>query len=316
MTSTPVKLAAYAGGLAVAFAAAFAIGAAASPIGTGPNTAQHEDAKMKPHTNSAHQATTATATLPGLAVSDAGYTLQLATTTLPAGTEVPFRFTVTGPDGASVTSYRETHEKELHLIVVRRDLTGFQHVHPTRAADGTWSVPLELAAAGIYRVFADFQPAALNRTLTLGTDVAVAGDFQPVPIPAPAKTATVDGYDVSLTGKPVAGRETELTFTVRRNGADVTDLQPYLGAFGHLVSLRAGDLAYLHTHPAEEAKPGQQGGPEVRFATTFPTAGTYRLFLDFQVGGQVRTAAFTVTVGAGAPAASPSASPSGGHGHG
>ena len=96
--------------------------------------------------------------------------------------------------------------------------------------------------------------------------------------------------------RKLVGRETGLTFTVSRGGAPVTGLQPYLGAFGHLVSLRAGDLAYLHTHPETEAHDGATGGPDVRFATTFPTAGAYRLFLDFQVDGVVRTAAFTVVV--------------------
>jgi hypothetical protein len=76
----------------------------------------------------------------------------------------------------------------------------------------------------------------------------------------------------------------------------VTSLQPYLGAFGHLVSLRDGDLAYLHTHPAAEAHDGDRGGPTVAFATEFPTAGSYRLFLDFKADGKVHTAEFTVTV--------------------
>jgi hypothetical protein len=44
------------------------------------------------------------------------------------------------------------------------------------------------------------------------------------------------------------------------------------------VSLRTGDLAYLHTHPADEAHGDQRGGPTVRFGTEFPTAGTYRAF--------------------------------------
>ncbi|WP_052869441.1 hypothetical protein [Streptomyces niger] len=34
--------------------------------------------------------------------------------------------------------------------------------------------------------------------------------------------------------------------------------------------------------------------PEVSFTATAPSKGAYRLFLDFQHGGKVRTAAFTV----------------------
>ncbi len=302
------KLAGFVAALAVVFAAAYGAGAAAEPAtgggrasAPGGTSGAHEAGGERPgHGDHADAPTSssggaAAAALPGLAVSQDGYTLSPARTILPANRAVPFRFTVTGPDGRPVTRYERSHEKDLHLVVVRRDLTRFQHVHPELAADGTWSVPLDLRSAGTYRVFADFVPAGRSG-LTLGTDVSAGGSFAPAPLPPPSAKATVAGYDVTLAGAPGAGRETELTFTVRRSGRAVTDLEPYLGAYGHLVSLRAGDLAYLHTHPAESAEPGSRGGPEVRFATTFPTAGTYRLFLDFSVGGAVHTAAFTVSV--------------------
>src|SRR5829696_8378139 len=63
--------------------------------------------------------------------------------------------------------------------------------------------------------------------------------------------------------------------------------EPYLGARGHLVALREGDLAYLHVHPS---------GNSVAFATGFPTAGRYRLYLQFKHDGRVHTAAFTCEV--------------------
>ena len=90
--------------------------------------------------------------------------------------------------------------------------------------------------------------------------------------------------------------------TVTRDGEPVTDLQPYLGALGHLVAIRDGDLAYLHVHPLDEAD--GPGGPTVRFAVEVPTAGTYGLFLDFSHGGEVRTAATIAVVTTGS-AASP-----------
>jgi hypothetical protein len=312
--NTVAKLGAFVGGLGVAFGAAFAVGAAADPITSEPSTAhtarENRDgmggmggmadstsAHKKPHTE--HGADETGAALPGLAVSRDDYTLVPATTALPAGDKVPFRFTVIGPDGKPVTRYTPTHTKNLHLIVVRRDMAGFQHVHPTLGADGAWSVPVDVSAAGTYRFFADFAPADHDDGLTLGIDIAVAGDYQPATLPAPAVHAAADGYDVALSADPAAGRDAELTFTVTRNGAKVTDLQPYLGAFGHLVSLRGGDLAYLHTHPADEATAGERGGPSVRFVSQFPSAGTYRLFLDFRAGGDVHTAAFTVSVPTG-----------------
>ena len=64
-------------------------------------------------------------------------------------------------------------------------------------------------------------------------------------------------------------------------------MEDYLGAKGHLVALREGDLAFLHVHPDAD---------RLGFMAEFPTAGAYRLFLQFKTGGRVHTAAFTQEV--------------------
>jgi hypothetical protein len=113
--------------------------------------------------------------------------------------------------------------------------------------------------------------------------------------------ANVDGYEVRLDGDLTAGQASPLTLAVIRGGVPVTDLQPYLGGYGHLVALREGDLAYLHVHP--DGAPGDgrtAAGPQVRFIAEVPSAATYRLFLDFQHNGAVRTAEFTLPAGAAA----------------
>jgi hypothetical protein len=108
-----------------------------------------------------------------------------------------------------------------------------------------------------------------------------------------------------------------LTFSVSRDGSPVTDLQPYLGAYGHLVALRAADLAYLHVHPMGEPGDGiTTAGPDIAFHTTVPSAGDYRLFLDFKHQNVVRTAEFTLSVDRGARSLTPTAPPAeSGHGH-
>ncbi|WP_431971661.1 hypothetical protein [Nocardia sp. bgisy134] len=230
----------------------------------------------------------------GLQITQDGYTLALAEPIIGTG-EVDFRFRILGPDGAPVTRYDAIHDRDLHLIVARRELTGFWHVHPELDVDGTWAVTLNLPEAGAYRVFTDIAPHALGKTITLGADLAVAGAYEPRPTPAAARTATVDGYEVTLDGDLVPGTGQLLTLTVRKDGQPVTDLQPYLAAYGHLVILRAGDLAYVHVHPNGEPGDGVTApGPDITFHTAVPGPGTYRLFLDFQHGDVVRTAAFTL----------------------
>jgi len=297
---TALKIGGYTLGLLAVFGAAVGIGAAVTPTAT---SAATSSPIPESHTDMSEQTaapTAGAASLPGgLMVSQDGYTLNLADRTAQAGPQVPLRFQIVGPDGAPVIGYQTEHDKDLHLIAVRRDLAHFQHVHPVLGADGTWSVPLDLSAPGEYRVFADFTPTGHDGGLVLGADLAVSGAYEPVPLPEPAARAQVaDGYEVTLAGDLVPGQASELTLTVSKDGLPVTDLQPYLAAYGHLVALRAGDLAYLHVHPAGEPGDGvTPAGPGITFYATAPSAGDYRLFLDFQHAGVVRTAEFTVQAG-------------------
>ncbi|MFP3991677.1 hypothetical protein U9R90_30250 [Streptomyces sp. E11-3] len=245
----------------------------------------------------------------GLQISDGGYTLDLLTDRVAAGEKGGLSFAIEDGDGRKVTAFKREHDKELHLIVASRDLTVYRHLHPVRADDGTWSVPVKLPKAGGYRVFADFTPDAKGAEgLTLGADLAVSGTYKPEKLPAHNTATKVDGdgaggYEVTLDGDLRPGRPGELTLNVSKDGKPVKDLQPYLGAYGHLVALRSGDLAYLHVHPNGEPGDGKtESGPEVSFTATAPSAGAYRLFLDFQHEGKVRTAAFTVHAAGGATA--------------
>jgi hypothetical protein len=218
--------------------------------------------------------------------------LDVERTAFEPGKTSDLSFRVTGPDGATVTDFDVEHERRLHLIVAREDLTGFQHLHPEMAADGTWSIPLSLAEAGTYRVFADFSHGGKAHLLT--ADVTAEGNADLAELPAPAAEAETDsGYSVALEDPGVrAGAETELRFTVTRDGEPV-DVEPYLGADGHLVALREGDLEYLHVHPVTE-----EGDPPglIRFGATYPGEASYRLFLQFQDDGEVHTAEFTTEV--------------------
>jgi hypothetical protein len=290
--NTPLKLAAFVLGLAAVFGAALGLGAV---VGPDPAPASAAPAHGDGAAHGEDSPAGATELPAGLQVTEDGYTLDLTDDAVGAGmATVSFRVLDAG--GSPVTAFDVAHDEDLHLVAVRRDLSGFQHVHPVLGDGGVWTTALDLTA-GSWRLFADFVPSADGENHILGADLAVAGSFEPTPLPAPAATAEVDGYTVVLTGTLQAGGETELQLSVSRDGAPVTDLEPYLGAYGHLVVLRTSDLGYLHVHPLGElGDPSVAPGPHVRFATTAPSPGTYRLFLDFQHGGVVRTAAFTVEV--------------------
>ena len=186
------------------------------------------------------------------------------------------------PAGARV---RRRSEAAMHVVVVRRDAAGFQHLRPRSARTGCGGSPLVLPAAGVYRLYADFAPT--------GGAGAGAG-HRPVRARAtsrrsrssPSRVAQIDGYQVRLDGDLVAGRPSQVFATISRDGAAVTDLQPYLGAFGHLVALRRSDLAYLRAaagrRPTRADRPVRAGHRVHRAAC--PPPGSYRLFLDFRHG--------------------------------
>jgi hypothetical protein len=284
----PTKLGAYAAVLAIVTGGSAVVGAAAGPIDVG---GDHHDVHSGSEPAAGPVDSAATPEAPGLpgglSVAQAGYRFDLATPTVPGGGPAEVRFRVLDDGGLPVTRFEVAHEKRLHLVVVGRNLVDFAHVHPSLGGDGVWSVELPTLPAGSYRAVADFRPSGAE-PLTLGADLTVTGPTADVDVPAPSRQASVDGYEVALDGEAQPG-ESEVGFTLSLGGETVrTD--PYLGAAGHLVAIRDGDLAYLHVHPLDRA------GDDVRFAAEFPSAGTYRLFLDFAHGGQIHTAAFTVEV--------------------
>lgn len=313
--SAPVRIAAFVTVVAAVFGLTLMLGRGIGPVGV--------DAAIETGTNheltdgSEMPAPGADSDLPGgLMVSSAGYSFDLVQSSATPGRSVSVSFRITGPDGEPVTAYDIEHEKRLHLIAVRRDFSSFQHVHPTLAANGTWSTDLSLTS-GDWRLFADFKPTD-SEALTLGADLPVAGSYQPVVNTRESRTSTVDGYDVTIGGELVAGTDSRLTLKVTKDDKPVTDLQPYLGAYGHLVALREGDLAYLHVHPEGTPTDGvTEPGPDVVFFADVPSTGDYRLFLDFQHNGVVRTASFALGAandGAAQPS-TPTPSESGHNGH-
>ena len=256
-----IRLVLFAAALVLIAGAAALVGRA-SDIDTGTSEATHGSEVE------AHETAPA-----GLSLEQDGYRLEQDRNALVAGQAQQYVFRILRPDGAVLRDFDVEHERRLHLIVVARSPnTQFLHLHPSQRADGAWTVPVKLPVNGSYRVFADFTTAGERRTL--GVDL--------VGYDGPRLAADpTSQYDVRLDQ-----RGERLEFTVRDAGNPVK-LQPYLGAGGHLVVLREGDLAYVHAHAEEH---------ELAFDVPFPSSGRYRLYLQFKVGGRVHTAQLTRVV--------------------
>ena len=295
--SAATRLALFGGLLAVLFAGGALAGGAvdvdrseerpdAAPHAGDAEPAEHGAEEQAPHP------------VRGVAVAENGLRLAIDDPELRRGRTETVGFRIVEESGRTVRDFDVEHTKRMHVIVARRDLGGFQHLHPQQAADGSWTLALKLDDAGSYRLFADFSHD--GEQTTLATDLRVDGAADLRPLPAPAPTAVSDGgYGVRLdAGRVRPGEEADLRFTVSRDGRPVAT-EPYLGAGGHLVALREGDLAFLHVHPTDgghaEAE-GERDAAGIGFAATFPTEGRYRLFLQFKHEGAVQTVAFTQEV--------------------
>ena len=156
-----LRIAAFVAALPLLFGGAALAGAAIEPHGEDPTarTAKQEEDHMS--------ATTAHTPNPvrGLAVAEDDLQVVVEQPELRRGRTETLRFRIVDEHGEPVRDFDVTHEKRMHLIVARRDLTGFQHLHPEPAADGTWSTDVRLDAAGSYRLFADFSRDDTARTL-------------------------------------------------------------------------------------------------------------------------------------------------------
>ena len=276
------KLGVFALGLAGAFAVAAAVGASISPISVGA-TADH--ATMP---SGAIEATQISGLgMSGLAMAADGYRLATSASSVTANLASTFEFRILRANGSSVTEFDVRNERRLHLIVLSRDLIAYSHLHPVMDADGMWRVELPGLSPNSYRVYADFQPTGAQR-ITLATDIAVPGLVEYTAVPQPTRSVEVDGYTVTLTGDSSLG-ERALGFDISLDGKSVAT-DPYLGAAGHLVIVRVGDLGYLHAHAIDGAT------NSVNFMAEFPTLGTYRLFLEFAHDATVHMASFTVEI--------------------
>jgi hypothetical protein len=214
---------------------------------------------------------------------------------LPAGEPVELQFELIDPHtGKRATRFEVVHEKLFHLFLASADLQYFVHDHPVLGDDGVFRFKTMLPHPGVYRMLADCYPSGGTPQLfplfltTAGYDKPIS---ESITHPAPDLAAKkAENVSVSLRmepPEPIPGTKTMLFFRVNPGEG----LEPYLGAWGHLLALSNDLIDSLHEHPIYA-----NGGPEIQFNIYFPREASYRVWVQFQSKGVVNTAAFTVPV--------------------
>jgi len=206
-------------------------------------------------------------------------------------------------EGETLKEFETVHEKIMHFILVRHDLQEFQHLHPEfNENNGEFSVEITFPSEGKYRIFPDFTPGkAVNPQrlpATISQDLQVGKENNEATLIADKEFKKKIGeYELDLkiptlleTNKPI-----NFTLDVIKNGQPVTNLEKYLGALGHSVILKAETLDFIHTHAIEDST----SGSKINFATAFPEAGLYKIFIQFQHEGEVVTTDYVVSVAKG-----------------
>ena len=196
-----------------------------------------------------------------------------------------------GPDDLKVK-----HEKRMHLLLVRDDMMRFQHLHP-EFVNGSWMVKTTVPDQGVYQMYVDIAPFE-EKASVLRVPLTIGGETQNPKAPTPMSDwSAQDGeYSAKLSiNQPLKTKKTKRwTFVVTKNSQPVTNLKPYLGAFGHVVELRHGDEDdFFHVHPITKDQP-KDG--KVIFEGTFPAKGRYTLYAQFNVNGDIKTFLITVDV--------------------
>ncbi|MGL5825450.1 MAG: hypothetical protein ACRCYU_11655 [Nocardioides sp.] len=205
-------------------------------------------------------------------------------------------------NGATATSFQSNLGKAMHLYLVTNDLATYLHLHPVRDALGNWSAEVPPLPGGQVHVVTSFVVNDIDsraRALTLGTDLMIPGTApRAAELPAPAPTAEVDGYTLTLGDDLTVGIESKLNVTVTKDGEPVA-LEPYLGSWSHVSVFSSSNLSHVHLHPAQEWQPDTLAPETLTFVWTPPAAGTYRFFVEFMAAGELRRAEFTRSVTSG-----------------
>jgi methionine-rich copper-binding protein CopC/putative copper export protein len=237
-----------------------------------------------------------------------------------AGSPTMLQFSLRDPAGKPVADLVQEHDKLLHAIVIGQDTRLFSHLHldtPDRIAGTTsdFEVPFTFPRGGRHIVAVDY--AVRARPLAQQFYVDVQGDDQPPKGAGEPTRESIEGpYRVTLdtSGTIRAGKDTRLTFSVTKSGEEVTDLETYLAAPMHLAVVSEDLRKFSHTHgevrrpwierALHPRRPGVPShvmksapfGPDIDAYVTFPAAGRYVLFGQFQHEGRVLTARFVVDV--------------------
>ena len=214
-----------------------------------------------------------------------------------AGQPATLRLMIHDAGGAMLKDFETVHEQRIHLIIVREGLDQFAHIHPQIDLDGNMTAVFTFPTGGTYRLYADHTPAGKGQATAIA-ELKVLGDTSPAPELTPSEPGRITGddlnADVSVENAKMSGTARIVFRLMDSSDTPVADLQPYMGAMGHLVVISADGKQYVHAHPVEEVEEAEEKTVDgtVEFETHLVMPGIYKVWGQFQRGGKVQVIAF------------------------
>ncbi len=208
-------------------------------------------------------------------------------------------------DGKPLTldDLKKVHMKKLHVLVIDDTLEDYVHVHPQKLSEaGTYEFEFRPKKKGTYRMWADITPVSTDAQEFVMADIIDVKDAKPEINKTASLTSTVKDYTFKLSfdtptlsaGKAAMGKIT----VTDKDGKPVTDLQPVMGAYSHIVGFSDDFSTIAHMHPmgTDPKAKTDRGGPELSFHMEPAKAGFTKLFAQVKINGKNVYAPFGVTV--------------------
>ena len=204
-----------------------------------------------------------------------------------------------GPDQLT-----QAHTKKLHLLIIDASLTDYQHIHPVAGTKaGEWTFRFTPKFGRTYKVWADVTRADGDQEYVFA-DLVAGNEKAPVPDTTPVAMAEKDGlkFALSFAGPVKAGEGVMGSVAVIdiKTGKPFTQLQPIMGAFGHVVAFSRDWSAIEHVHPqgTEPKADSDRSGPVIGFHVEPENSGVLKIFVQIMANGRELIVPFTVNVGA------------------
>lgn len=234
--------------------------------------------------------------------SDGSIAVQVETNTpiesgKPINTKIKLIHTDTGKPITSQELAVKFTEK-MHIFVIDQTLQDYHHIHPTPTNNpGEFVFNFTPNTNNSYNVWTDIKLLRDDQSHRLKSTIPSARS-QNIRTHIPTNTHTIsDGVTINWQSPSTLRKDTSTTVDVTLTdsmGNPITDLQPLMGAYAHLVGFSADGKSIVHTHPIgeEPATANDRGGPTMRFHITPDFTGSSQFYLQFKRGGKESYAAF------------------------